>query len=285
MRDLLKKRFDRFAVLRTWAFAQPETCTLNIEPLKKQGAQIPEAIQETLLNDVFVPEDFEAAVLAAATANDAVGKLFRELQEPRPNGQECIPWLGETVVKEKLLRLCAAGKVALNVRGTEQLQAQPGESTEAAWLRMRARLPFSGKQLDEVKLMEPAAMPGTGGAAPSPAPAPAPNPAPGPGPSPQPGPSPAPEKPPIPPLFGGGSPPLAPPPPPAPKPLVTLENEVTSTLNQLHQLTDNWAIKSKAALTSITLTIPAASLEQLQDILKKMPTDLKVGLSLQKEDE
>ena len=137
LRDLLKRRFDRFAVLRTWAFAQPETCTLNIEPLKKQGAQIPEAIQETLLNDVFVPEDFEAAVLAAATANDAVGKLFRELQEPRPKGQECIPWLGETVVKEKLLRLCAAGKVALNVRGTEQLQAQPGESAEAAWLRMR----------------------------------------------------------------------------------------------------------------------------------------------------
>jgi len=285
LRDLLKKRFDRFAVLRTWAFAQPETCTLNIEPLKKQGAQIPEAIQETLLNDVFVPEDFEAAVLAAATANDAVGKLFREMQEPRPNGEECIPWLGETVVKEKLLRLCAAGKVALNVRGTEQLQAQPGESAEAAWLRMRARLPFSGKQLDEVKLMEPAAMPGTGGAAPSPAPAPAPNPAPGPGPSPQPGPSPAPEKPPIPPLFGGGSPEPSPPPPPAPKPLVTLENDITSTLNQLHQLTDNWAIKSKAALTSITLTIPAASLEQLQDILKKMPTDLKVGLSLQKEEE
>ena len=286
LRDLLKKRFDRFAVLRSWAFTQPETCTLNVEPLKKQGAQIPEAIQETLLNDVFVPEDFEAAVLAAATANDAVGKLFRELQEPRPNGQECIPWLGETVVKEKLLRLCAAGKVALNVRGTEQLQALPGETAETAWLRMRARLPFSGKQLNEVKLMEPAPMPGTGGAAPAPAPSPGPSP----GPSPQPGPSAESEKPPISPMFGGGAPQPAPPPPPqppppAPKPLVTLENATTSTLNQLHQLRDNWAIKPKTALSSITLTIPAASIEQLQDILKKMPEDLTLGLSLQKEDE
>ena len=207
LRDLLKKRFDRFAVLRSWAFAQPETCTLSVEPLKKQGAQIPEGIQEALLNDVFVPEDFEDVVLAAAAANDSVGKLFRELQEPRPNGQDCIPWLGETVIKEKLLRLCAAGKVALNVRGTEQLQAQPGETADAAWQRMKARLPFSGKQLDEVKLMEPAAMPGTGGAVstPAPSPGPSPTPVPMPGPSPHPGPGPVPEKPPIPPLFVGGS--------------------------------------------------------------------------------
>jgi len=232
-----------------------------------------------------VPEDFEEAVLAAASANDAVGKLFRELQEPRPNGQDCIPWLGETVVKEKLLRLCAAGKVALNVRGTEYLQAQPGETAEAAWLRMRARLPFSGKQLDEVKLMEPAAVPGTGGAAPPQTPAPVPVPVPGPGPAPQPRPGPAPEKPPLPPLFGVGTPQPAPPPATASKPLVTLENQTTSTLNQLHQLRDNWAIKPKTVLTSITLTIPAASIEQLQDILKKMPEGLTLGLSLQKEDE
>ncbi len=286
LRDLLKKRFDRFAVLRTWAFAQPEACTLSVEPLKKQGALIPEAIQETLLTDVFVPEDFEAAVLAAAAANDAVGKLFRELQEPRPQAQDCIPWLGETAVKEKLLRLCAAGKVALNLRGTEHLQAQAGETADAAWLRMRARLPFSGKQLDEVKLMEPAAMPGTGGAAPPPAPAPVGGASPGPGQAPpqQPGTSPTPDKPPLPPLFGGGTPEPAPP-PPAPKPRVTLENQPTSTLNQLHQLRDIWAVKPKTALSSITLTIPAATIEQLQDILKKLPEGLTVGLSLQKEDE
>ena len=295
LRDLLKKRFDRFAVLRSWSFTQPESCTLNVEPLKKQGAQIPESIQDTLLDDVFVPEDFEAVVLAAAEANDSVGKLFKEMQEPRPNGQECIPWLGETVIKEKLLRLCAAGKVALNVRGTEQLQALPGEAADTAWARMRARLPFSGKQLDEVKLMQPVALPGTGGSstqtpAPSPAPAPA-------TPLLQPGTyatpaSPAtptaPEEPPLPPLFGGsGAQPNPPPPPapPAPKPPLKLESPSTSTLNQLQRLTDTWAIKPKATLSSITLTIPTATLEQLQDILKKMPTELKVGLSLEKDDE
>ena len=289
LRDLLKKRFDRFAVLRTWVFAQPETCTLSMEPLKKQGALIPEAIQATLQDDVFVPEDFETAVLAATAANDSVGKLFRELQEPRPNAQDCIPWLGETAVKERLLRLCAAGKVALNVRGTEQLQAQPGETADTAWLRMRARLPFSGKQLGEVKLMEPAAMPGTGGAAPPPSVAPVGLlPEPDPTKPPQPAPNATPDKPPLPPLFDGDAPqPAAPVPTPAPEPRswVAFENPTNSTLNQLHQLTDNWAIKPKSKLTSITLTIAAASLEQLQDILKKMPIDLRVGLSLHKEDE
>ena len=261
LRDLLKKRFDRFAVLQTWAFAQLEACTLSVEPLKKQGALIPEAIQETLLNDVFVPEDFEAAVLAAAAANDAVGKLFRELQEPRPQGQDCVPWLGETAVKEKLLRLCAAGRVALNVRGTEQLQAQAGETAVTAWLRMRARLPFSGKHLDEVKLMEPAAMPGTGGAAPPPATAPVAGVSPGlnPAAAPQPGSSPALDSSLLLPLFASGTPEPAPL-PPAPKPRVTLENQPTSTLNQLHQLRDVWAVKPKTALTSVTLMIPAAPL-------------------------
>ena len=66
---------------------------------------------------------------------------------------------------------------------------------------------------------------------------------------------------------------------------MTLENATTSALNQLHQLRDNWAIKPKTALSSITLTIPAATIEQLQDILKKLPEGLTVGLSLQKEEE
>ena len=268
LRDLLKKRFDRFAVLRHWLYTQPEACALYVEPLKKQGAQIPEAIADALLADVFVPEDFEAAALAAAAANDSLGKLLRELQEPRPNAQDCIPWLGETVTKEKLLRLCARGKLALNVRGTEQLQALPGESEEAAWARMRARLPYSGRQLDEVKLMEPTAQPSTGGAAPQPGTV-QPQPAGG--------------------LFGD----LAIPTPPlqapsvlhTPKPQVSLQSDATSTLNQLHQVRDTWAIPPKAVLSQVQITITATSSEQLQKILKDLPDGLTVSLSLQKDAE
>ena len=124
LRDILKQRYDRFAVLYRWNFADSSQCVFSVESLGKQGAQIPEAIEESLINDLFVPEDFEELVLEAAGENSAVGKLLRELQEPRPAGQDCIPWLGETAMKERILRLCARGKVAINLRGMEFLHDQ-----------------------------------------------------------------------------------------------------------------------------------------------------------------
>ena len=91
LRDILKKRFDRVAVLHRWNFTDPAKCEFYVETLKEQGAKIPAAIEQALLNDLFVPEDFEALVLAAADENASVGKLLRELQEPRPSGARLHP--------------------------------------------------------------------------------------------------------------------------------------------------------------------------------------------------
>ena len=77
------------------------SANFSVERLDKQGIANSEAIEEALINDLFVPEDFEELVLEFANNNDAVGKLLRELQEPRPAGQDCIPWLGETAMKER----------------------------------------------------------------------------------------------------------------------------------------------------------------------------------------
>jgi hypothetical protein len=167
LRDILKKRFDRFAVLYRWNFVDPSQCIFSVENLNKQGVQIPDGIEEVLNNDLFVPEDFEEIVLEAAADNSAIGKLLRELQEPRPNGQECIPWLGETSMKERILRLCARGKIAINLRGLEHLQTQPGEDEDSAWRRLRPKLSYTGRQLDEVFLMAPSAVPTTGGTTPA----------------------------------------------------------------------------------------------------------------------
>ena len=109
--------------------------------------------EEALISDLFVPEDFEELVLEFANNNEAVGKLLRELQEPRPAGQDCIPWLGETAMKERLLRLCARGKVAINVRGMEYLQTHPGEDEDTAWRRLRPKLSLTGRHLDDVFVM------------------------------------------------------------------------------------------------------------------------------------
>lgn len=165
LRDILKKRFDRFAILQRWNFADPAQCRFSTETLKKQGAQIPEDIEEALTNNLFVPEDFEALVLEAASENSSVGKLLRELQEPRPAGLDCIPWLGEASMKDRILRLCARGKIVINLRQMEWLQTHPGEDEDAAWRRLRPKLSYTGRQLDEVFLLQPSAVPATGGAA------------------------------------------------------------------------------------------------------------------------
>jgi hypothetical protein len=290
LREILKKRFDRFAVLHRWNFADPNQSIFSVEGLKKQGAQIPEGIEEALTNDLFVPEDFEDLALEAAANNLSVGKLLRELQEPRPAGQDCIPWLGETAMKERILRLCARGKIAINLRGLEYLQAQPGEDEESAWKRLRPKLFYTGRQLDEVSLMEPSAVPATGGTAP---------------PTPQP---------PQPPtgglegdsLYGSGTT------PPSPsmgvettqesypsasgifggsagtgtggKPRIQLGNPATSPLNLIGKL-EAWGIGPATPVAEVSIKVSTATGAQLKELLKKLPDGMTFELNLEKEDD
>jgi hypothetical protein len=286
LRDNLKKRFDRFAVLHRYDHQNPHLSRFNVESLKKQGAQIPEAIEEAMTNDLFVPEDFEELVLEAAADNAPVGKLLRELQEPRPAGHDCIPWLGETAMKERLVRLCARGKIAINLRGLEYLQTHAGEDEEVAWKRLRPKLSYTGRQLDEVFLMVPSAVPSTGGATP---------------PAPQPGGSSGGGG-----LFGGGA---APPPPPVPggeqtpggtapppggifgggspttgaKPRIPLSNPATSPLNLIGKL-EGWGIGPATQVTEVSIKVSAATGAQLKELLKKLPDGMTFELSLEKED-
>ncbi|MBI2571916.1 MAG: DUF499 domain-containing protein [Candidatus Schekmanbacteria bacterium] len=162
LRNVLKKRFDRFAVLETWSFADTAQCKFHVVAHQAQGAAIPEAVDKHIREQLFIPEDFEEMVLAAAENTDSVAKLLGELQEPRPNGDDCVAWVGETLAKEKIERLCAKGKIAIDLRGSQYLQAQEGEDENAAWAKVRGRL-GTGKHLDETRLLLPQAVPRTGG--------------------------------------------------------------------------------------------------------------------------
>lgn len=294
LRDNLKKRFDRFAVLHRYDHQNPQQCLFSVESLKKQGEQLLESIEETLTNDLFVPEDFEALVLEAAKNNASVGKLLRELQEPRPAGQDCIPWLGEPVMKERILRLCARGRIAINLRNLEHLQTHAGEDEESAWRRLLPKLSYTGRQLDEVFLMEPSAVPATGGTTP-----------------------PAPQSPagragglggdifgggtttsPVPPtgggnafgsgtslnggdIFGGGASTTT-------KPRIPLSNPPTSPLNLIGKL-ESWGIGPATPVAEVSIKVSAGQNTQitgaqLKELLKKLPDGMTFELSLEKED-
>jgi len=165
LRNAIKVRFDRFAIIQTWNYAEPARCEFHVLPHKEEGEKIPEAIDSYIREHLFIPEDFKHLVLAAAEKNDTVRKLMQDLQEPRPNEEECIPWIGETAVKEKLVRLCARGSIAINLRGMRYLQCEEGEEEETAWRRMRGNL-GTGKHLEETHILLPEAVPTTGGVAP-----------------------------------------------------------------------------------------------------------------------
>jgi hypothetical protein len=286
LRDNLKKRFDRFAVLQRWNFADPAQCKFSVERLDKQGSQIPEAIEEALTGDLFVPEDFEELVLEYASNNESVGKLLRELQEPRPAGHDCIPWLGETAMKERLLRLCAKGKVAINVRGMEYLQTNPGEDEDTAWRRLRPKLSLTGRHLDDVFVMLPSAVPATGGTTP-PAPSPGGPPSGGSA-TPTPGvPDPTP--------GGSSAPPPAPTPGPTPggifggdggttKPRTALSNPATSPLNLIGKI-EGWGIGPATKVAEVSFKVSAATGAQLKELLKKLPEGMSFELNLEKEDD
>lgn len=281
LRDLLRKRFDRFAILHGWNFGDPTQCEFLVESLNAQGAQIPDAIESVVINDLFVPEDFEALVLEAASNSTSVGQLLRELQEPRPAGQDCIPWLGETAMKERILRLCSRGRVAINLRGMEYLQANPGEDDDSAWRRLRPKLNYTGRQLDEVFLLPPSAVPSTGGTMPVP-----------PGASPGGGLFGDDTTPPTP-VAGGQPPGVADPGAPAggsifggdnpDRPRVNLSNPATSPLNLIGKL-ESWGVGPATPVSGVTIQVSRATGAQLKELLKKLPDGMTFALSLDKEE-
>lgn len=158
----LKSWFDRLSVLNVWNYADPSQCEFEESKVDKQGSKIPDEIERIVRDEMFIPEEFEDYVSLLADSNESVGKLLKDLREPRPNGNPCIPWLGETEIKERIEKLCADGIIALNLRGTSLLQANPGESFDDAWPRMRGRLP-TGSHLNDTLIQKPDSSAASGG--------------------------------------------------------------------------------------------------------------------------
>ena len=278
LRDILKRRFDRFAILATWNFQAPSQCTFHIESHKEEGSKIPEKVDELVAKNLFVSEDFDALVLAAAAQNESVGKLLRELQEPRPGGADCIPWLGETLMKEKLVRICARGEVAINLRGMEHLQVRAGENEESAWKRMRGKL-GTGKHLDETYVLLPQAVPHAEGVVP-------------------------PVVPPQgtgqlslhPPTTAGetggdnSQPPIATPPDgnifvdgPTRSTKLLSTAGATSALNLLGKV-ESWGITTGTQVQDVQLKVANLTGAQLNDLLRKLPDGITYELILNKEE-
>jgi hypothetical protein len=271
LHETIRKRYDRFAALHRWNFTEPTTAVFNIEGLKVQGDKVPEAVETAIRDDLFEPEAFRDLVLQQANESVSIAKILKECQEPRPSGANCIPWLGETQMVEKILRLCAQGRIAIDNRGLELLQAKPGESEDQAWARMRGKL-GGGAHLNDTLVTPPHSSPATHGSGPAATPASGPaqptlfpvggqslNPAPGaPGAD---GGQPTPVQP-TGGIFGIGD-----------GARKTYQSETpTSALNLLAQI-EKWGVNAGAKVANVTLTVNVANGAQLAALIKKLPAD------------
>jgi len=267
LRPKLKDIFDTFAILDVWNFAQPEQCLFLVEKQNTTGDKIPKAIHTKIVADLFVAEDFEAAALAQAASSSSLAKFIAELQEPSIAGKHSIPWLGEVTAKEKVLRLCAAGKVVINVRGLELLQAQPGESEDAAWTRIKGKL-GSGKELEQTILLMPGATPASGGTAPT---------------LPTPPVTKTTTIPGVPPETQQPTPPgptvTTPPTGPTAKPYGTPSKTAVNLLGEV----EKWGIGPATKITNVNLNISQMNGAQLTELLTKLPDGVTYSLNLEKE--
>ncbi len=155
LNEILDRRFTRFAVLHYWNYQDSSQCKFTIEPVKESIGKMNEAVEQIILNDLFLVDVFKERVLALAQSGKKVGDLLNELIEPPGNsGQEAIIYLGETGICEQLLRIVAAGAIVLNVNGS--LQYRNGdEESGAAYERLRRVAFKTGRELREMELVPP----------------------------------------------------------------------------------------------------------------------------------
>jgi hypothetical protein len=171
LRQVLKSRFSRFAVLHTWDFQQPQRCVFDIETprVNKQGTEvlaqgedIPVGVEATILKSLFDQTAFKAFVLKRAKDSDFVGSLMDDLTEPPPpNGGDAIPFLGETKTYEAILNIAATGQLVLSVNGT-WVGRRPEDTTEEDALRhIRSKAFRAGQEMRQIQLGLPGVVGGS----------------------------------------------------------------------------------------------------------------------------
>lgn len=155
-RDILKDRYNRFAIIRKWDFQNPENCTFDIEKLTAQGAEIPKQVDEKIASDLFDQTDFASLVADYAQKGKTVGSLMDELLEPTPPGKgDAIPYLGEIPIYEQIVRLAAQGKIALNAGGTWLTRSHADQTDDEALKNLRSKAFRSQQENRQVQINLP----------------------------------------------------------------------------------------------------------------------------------
>lgn len=162
LRQILKSRFNRFAVLRKWDFQSPQNCSFDIEKITEQGGNIPSAVERKILSDLFDQTDFKTFVLKRAKDSDFVSSLMDDLMEPPPpNTGEALPFLGETKTFEFIINIAAQGDIVLNVGGNWIGRRSEDNTDEDAKQYIRSKAFRTGQEMRQIQLGLPGSVGGS----------------------------------------------------------------------------------------------------------------------------
>ncbi|MDR1607839.1 MAG: hypothetical protein LBT38_05460 [Deltaproteobacteria bacterium] len=272
LRDALKKRFDKFAVLRRWNFQSPERCAFNVERVSAQGEDIPTAVEKSLIEDHFDQALFQSLVLERAKKSRLVGDLLNELTEPpSQDTKDAIPFLGETPIYEQILKIVAQGKIVINVKGTWITRPTEQTNDEAALKNIQSKAFLSGQEMRQIQLGLPSVVGGTTVTTLGPKPPKLTSP------------PPTSEDPP-PPITNPNPPSIGPtePAPVSPKPITTKSHrtdEEATGLN-LSACFEKWGVESSATLNTAKIEFKNLKVQQVKEILSRLPLIIKASLEV-----
>lgn len=290
LRQMLKSRFKRFAVLKRWDFQSPQNCVFDIEKIAEQGGNIPGAVETKILADLFDQTDFKAFVIQHAKDSDFIGSLMDDLMEPPPpNVGDAIPFLGETRTFELLIGVAAEGDIVLNVGGNWIGRRSEDATDEEAKRYIRSKAFRTGQEMRQIQLGLPGSVGGSAVSAPN-APAAPITPSNTGSPAATPGyPSPNPEG-----IDSGASSVSeggtaggnnAPGPPNVPF-TVTQHKQSDEPANgiNLSGCFEKWGIPSDQTLSSAKIEFQGLTAQQIKQILQRIPSTFKANLEISYED-
>ena len=288
LRAALKSKFNRFAIIRKWDYQQPQNCTFEVEKITDQSGNIPSAVEEKLLKDIFDQTDFKQFILERAKHSDSMATVLDELVEPpAPNAGEAIPFLGETKTYEFIQAIAASGDIVLNVGGTWFGRRSEDANDEDALRYIRAKTFRSGQELRQIQLGLPGVV--GGGAVTSPT-----------------NDGTSSDKPEVTPPRGGGVPSGSGDPVPtngqprtdtgeggahepddSPKPPITpaptirnkKSEEPASGIN-LSGCFENWGVASSQELETACIEFSGVTAQQIKQILQRIPSNYKATLEI-----
>jgi hypothetical protein len=284
LENMLKPRFDRYAILQKWDYQNPLNCVFETEHLSVQPRDIPKTVEDSLLHNHFDLDEFKKFIIQAATKSWFVKDVIDNMIEPPPPSEESIiPYLAENKICESIFRIAAKGEIAINVKGT-WIVRRPEHTDDESALRYIQGTAY--KHINEMKDYQ-LALPDVAGHSPtatttgSPvsvgsdlfdgmdgAPATGGSFAPSNGYS-IPGQGIAPQIPPTPPIA-----------PPKPATIPKRESAAPNSSINLMGMFEQWNLGPEQTVAKVSIEFSGLTVQQIKSVLQRIPSSFQAGMTI-----